>query len=197
MCASIVVMGVSGCGKSTVADRLARELGGLYLDADELHSPEAVAKMAAGVPLTDEDRAPWLERVGDRLADASHASPVVIACSALRRRYRDVLRERGGDVIFVHLAGPAELIEARMTARAEHYMPSSLLASQVATLEPLETGEVGVTLSIEHGVSQITIDARRAIAALLTGDGRADQREAPGVPKVRTRSVGGGSPATA
>lgn len=181
--ASVVVMGVSGCGKSTIAERLARELGGIYLDADSLHSPEAVAKMAAGVPLTDEDRAPWLARVGDRLADASQGSPVVIACSALRRRYRDVLRERGGDVIFVHLAGPAELIETRMRARAGHYMPSSLLASQVATLEPLEPGEVGATLSIEEDVSRITADARRAVAALRVeggGSGSAGKRRALG-----------------
>lgn len=143
----IVVMGVSGSGKSTVAAALAARLGARYVDADDLHPPENVAKMAAGVPLTDEDRMPWLRAVARALA--AEPAPVVIACSALRRAYRDVLRgapESDDDVFFVQLDVAPDLLARRVGARPGHFMPASLLASQLATLESLTPDESGVVV---------------------------------------------------
>ncbi len=152
----IVVMGVSGAGKSTVALALAARLGGVYLDADDLHDDAARAKMAAGVPLTDEDRAPWLGRVGLAFGTASETGPVVIACSALRRRYRDLIRAEATEPIFF---AALELDEAtlakRVAARTDHFMPVSLLASQLETLEPLQPDEWGVTVSTRDSVPEV------------------------------------------
>lgn len=157
----IVVMGVSGCGKSTVAAALAAELGGVYLDADDFHPPANVAKMAAGVPLTDADRMPWLGVVGDAMAAATaRGELVVVACSALRRAYRDVLRAAVVDTFFVQLDGPPELLAARITARAEHFMPPALLASQLALLEPLAPDERGSVVSIDAPVLEVVTEAR-------------------------------------
>jgi carbohydrate kinase (thermoresistant glucokinase family) len=125
-------MGVSGCGKSTVGALLARKLGVEFLDADEFHPQENVAKMAAGVPLTDEDRRPWLERLN---AELRKREDVVLACSALKQSYRDALAE-GADCRFVHLRGSIDLIRSRLADRRHRYMPASLLESQFATLEP-------------------------------------------------------------
>ncbi len=131
----LVVMGVSGCGKSTVAAILAGQLGWDLEEGDDLHPASNVAKMEAGTPLTDEDRWPWLEKVADWIRDHTNAGlPGVITCSALKRSYRDVLR--GEHVVFVHLAGSKETIARRLNARLDHYMPGSLLDSQLATLEP-------------------------------------------------------------
>lgn len=127
-------MGVSGCGKSSVGAALSARLGIPYFDGDDLHTSEAVAKMRDGVPLTDADRWPWLDRVAGVLQDEA---PVIIGCSALKRVYRDRIRAgAGGPVTFVHLAGSRELIASRMGARTGHYMPTSLLDSQFAALEP-------------------------------------------------------------
>jgi gluconokinase len=128
----VVVMGVSGSGKSTVGALLAQRLGAEFLDADEFHPPENVAKMAAGVPLTDADRKPWLERLNAELQQRNNA---VLACSALKESYRHALTQ-GIDCRFVHLRGTIELIRARMQTRSHRYMPASLLESQFATLEP-------------------------------------------------------------
>ncbi len=129
-----VVMGVSGCGKSSVGEGLAARLGIAYRDGDDLHPPGNVARMRAGTPLTDADRWPWLDRVAGVLAAQA---PVIVGCSALRRAYRDRLRAgAGGEVRFVHLTGRRDLIAARMAARRGHYMPASLLDSQFAALEP-------------------------------------------------------------
>ena len=125
-------MGVSGSGKSTVGALLAQRLGVEFLDADEFHPPENVAKMAAGVPLSDEDRWPWLERLNAELKKREDA---VLACSALKESYRRALAQ-GVQCRFVHLRGPIELIRARMETRRHRYMPASLLESQFATLEP-------------------------------------------------------------
>lgn len=125
-------MGVSGCGKSTVGALLARKLGCEFLDADEFHPPENVAKMAAGTPLTDADRQPWLELLNAKLRQQSN---VVLACSALKESYRQTLA-RGVDCRFVHLRGSVDLIRARLAERRHKYMPASLLESQFATLEP-------------------------------------------------------------
>ncbi|MDY0908596.1 gluconokinase [Microbacterium sp. CFBP9034] len=157
----IVVMGVSGSGKSTVAAALAVTLGGVYLDADDLHPAENVAKMSAGTPLTDEDRMPWLRAVGEAMVrETSRGRLAVVACSALRRRYRDVLRETGGDVFFIALEGSAELLTERITVRTEHFMPPTLLASQLALLEPLEADERGAAVSIDAPVDRIVAEAR-------------------------------------
>jgi gluconokinase len=127
----LVVMGVAGCGKTTLGQALAARLGAGFVDADDLHPAENVTKMSAGQPLTDADRWPWLDLVAVALRDRA---PVVVACSALRRAYRDRLRT-AGDVRFLHLAAAQEVIADRLAARQGHFMPPGLLASQYATLE--------------------------------------------------------------
>ena len=145
---AVLVMGVAGSGKSTVGLALAERIDAEFLDADDLHSADAVAKMAAGVPLEDADRHPWLDRVAAAIRLAN--GPIVVACSALRRDYRDRIRAGAGQaVVTVHLDGSPELLAARLAARSGHYMPSSLLDSQLATLEPLGAGEAGFAIGIE------------------------------------------------
>lgn len=129
----VVVMGVSGCGKSTLGALLASHLGYPFLDADEFHPPENVAKMAAGTPLTDADRQPWLELLNKKLRGLENA---VLACSALKESYRKILAQGLTDYRFVHLRGSIELIRARLGERRHRYMPASLLESQFAALEP-------------------------------------------------------------
>lgn len=156
----LVVMGVSGSGKSTIAIALATELGGAFIDADDLHPAANVAKMSTGIPLTDDDRMPWLRVVGEAMAaETARGQLAVVACSALRRRYRDMLREAGGEVFFVQLDGPPELLAARITARTDHFMPPALLASQLALLEPLEADEPGAVVSIDAPVDRIVAEA--------------------------------------
>ena len=156
----LVIMGVSGCGKSSVGARLAARLGLNYRDGDDLHPPENVAKMRAGMPLTDGDRWPWLDRVGQvLLADA----PVIVGCSALKRAYRDRIRTAaGGPVTFVHLAGSQEVIAARMALRQGHYMPLSLLDSQFAALEP-PAAEEAITVSIDQPLEALVADILRQL----------------------------------
>jgi gluconokinase len=130
-------MGVSGCGKTAVGSLLAQQLGARFIDADDLHPQANVEKMRAGMPLDDADRAPWLALLNGRLRDARAAGePVVLACSALKQRYRDQLAEGVPGLRFVHLAGSRDLIAARLAARRHRYMPARLLDSQFATLEP-------------------------------------------------------------
>ena len=129
----VVVMGVSGCGKSTIGQLLAARLDYSFLDADEFHPPENVAKMAAGTPLTDADRLPWLQLLNEKLGAQKNA---VLACSALKESYRQILSKSLDDCRFVHLRGSIELIRARLADRKHRYMPASLLESQFATLEP-------------------------------------------------------------
>ncbi len=143
----IIVMGVSGCGKTTIGDLVARELGVPFLDGDSLHPVENVAKMAAGTPLTDEDRWPWLATVGRELANAGPGG-LVLACSALRRSYRDAIREQAPDTVFLHLHGSKEVLRARTEGRSGHFMPPALLDSQLATLEPLDADEAGIVVDI-------------------------------------------------
>ncbi len=144
----IVVMGVSGSGKSTVGVLVAERVGVPFIDADDLHPAANVAKMSAGQPLDDGDRWPWLAAVGDALAAASE-SGLVIACSALKRSYRDAIRDRAPSAVFVHLHGERELLAQRLGLRVGHFMPGSLLDSQLATLEPPGDDE-GVTVSIDQ-----------------------------------------------
>ena len=164
MDARIVVMGVSGCGKTTVGKALADRLGAEFIDGDSLHSPANVAKMTRGEPLTDGDRWPWLETIGRRLGGAT--GPIVIASSALRRRYRDRIREAAeAQVLFIHLAGGIELIGARMRARQDHYMPPSLLRSQFDALEPPEPDENAFTVSIDGLPSEVLSDTLTGLEA--------------------------------
>lgn len=147
---NIVVMGVSGCGKSTVGERLAVELQRTFVEGDDYHSTANVGKMSAGIPLTDEDRWPWLDALADLLAEADAAqAPQVMSCSSLRRAYRDRLRAGSPTTIFVHLAGPREVLLGRMTVRAGHFMPARLLDSQLATLEPLAPDEAGAVVDLQ------------------------------------------------
>lgn len=139
-----VVMGVCGCGKSEVGARLAAALGVPFIEGDAYHSAQNVARMSAGIALTDADRHGWLHALRDELARARQGG-IVLSCSALKRAYRDILRG-AGDVRFVHLVGERALIEARLRARPKHYMPASLLDSQLQALEPLEEDEAGITL---------------------------------------------------
>jgi gluconokinase len=142
---AVVVMGVSGCGKSGLAAALAQAQGWPFLEGDALHSSANIARMQAGQPLTDADRAPWLAAIEAWMSDHLRAGhSVVVACSALRRRYRDVLRE-AGPVRFVHLQVPRDELDRRMRAR-EHFMPPSLLDSQLATLEPPTADEAALIL---------------------------------------------------
>jgi gluconokinase len=131
----IVIMGVSGCGKSTLAQALAQRLGLPFVEGDSLHPARNVALMAAGTPLTDEDRHDWLAAVAVQLAANNAPDGVVVSCSALKRRYRDQLRLAGDSPAFVHLHGERTLLEARLAARTGHYMPVTLLQSQLDTLQ--------------------------------------------------------------
>jgi gluconokinase len=150
---AIVVMGVPGCGKSTIGGALARRLGWRFVEGDALHSAANVEKMRAGVPLDDDDRAPWLARLNAMLRDSAAAGrPVVLACSALRQRYRDALAEGMPGLRFVHLTGSPELITARLATRRHPYMPATLLASQLATLEP---PAVALTLDINAPIDAL------------------------------------------
>ena len=160
----IVVMGVSGSGKTTVARGIAEAMGWEFAEGDDFHSEANVAKMAAGHPLTDEDRWPWLRSIGDWLSEHERAGrSAVVTCSALRRVYRDLLREDRPDVRFCHVEADAALIKDRIEHRTGHYMPPSLLPSQLATLEPLQPDEPGVVVSVE-GKQQANVE--RALQAL-------------------------------
>ncbi|BCW74367.1 gluconokinase, GntK/IdnK-type [Arthrobacter sp. NicSoilB11] len=162
----IIVMGVSGCGKTTIGDLVARELGVPFVDGDSLHPVENVAKMAAGTPLTDEDRWPWLATVGSKLAAAGDGG-LVLACSALRRSYRDAIREQAPDTVFLHLDGSKEVLKARTEGRTGHFMPPALLESQLATLEPLQEDERGVVVDIAAPVQDVVAEALKGIAAVV------------------------------
>lgn len=155
--ARLIVMGVTGCGKTSVGALLAGRLGAVFMDGDDYHPEANVAKMAGGTPLTDEDRWPWLDRLGEVIEEAvAREGRVVLACSALRRVYRDRLANACTKApLFVHLSGDRGLIHGRMAARREHYMPVGLLDSQIATLEPIENDEHAIVTEIDAPVDQI------------------------------------------
>jgi carbohydrate kinase (thermoresistant glucokinase family) len=147
----LVVMGVCGCGKSSVGARLAQELGLGFADADDLHPVSNRQKMSSGQPLQDEDRWPWLEAVGQSLAEGG----LVMACSALKRTYRDRLRQHAGaDLRFVHLTAPEAVFAARLQARKDHFMPPALLTSQLAILEPL-SAEEGFAIDVSDDLETV------------------------------------------
>jgi gluconokinase len=144
---TLVVMGVSGSGKTTVAQRVAQRLGWVFAEGDDFHPPANVAKMRAGHPLTDEDRWPWLRTLADWIgAREAAAEDAVLTCSALKRAYRDVLADGHPSVRFVHVTASDDTIRRRLEHRRGHYMPASLLTSQLAALEPLQPDEPGLTL---------------------------------------------------
>lgn len=151
----IVIMGVAGCGKTTIGQTLAAEMNFKFIDGDELHPQTNIEKMSAGIPLTDKDRFPWLEKVGQALAFSDNS--IIIGCSALKKIYRDVIRDFAkGDVTFVHLSGTKELILERMKERKGHFMPVSLVNSQFADLEPPTKRETSTTIDISDFVENIT-----------------------------------------
>jgi gluconokinase len=167
---AIVVMGVSGSGKTTVAERLAARLGWTFVEGDRLHLEANVEKMRAGVPLTDADRGPWLDRIGEELKDwARHSRSGIMTCSALKRAYRDRIRAARPDVRFVYLQGSAALIDARIAARHHEYMPASLLKSQFAALEEPAPDEGVVTIEASDSVEA---EVAEIVAALDLAGGR-------------------------
>jgi gluconokinase len=153
----VVVMGVAGSGKTTVGAALAQQLCLDYADADAFHGKASVAKMAAGHPLDDDDRSPWLQAIGQWLA-AHDQTGGVVTCSALRRRYRDVLRAAAPRVNFLHLDGDPRVVTQRVAERLDHFMPASLVSSQLETLERLETDETGSRFDLSATVEDIVAE---------------------------------------
>jgi carbohydrate kinase (thermoresistant glucokinase family) len=164
MTRAIVVMGPSACGKTTLARALARELGWQYLEGDDLHPAANRDKMTAGIPLGDADRQPWLERIAASLAEGPKDGGIVVACSALKRRYRDVLRGSGVPVTFVLPAVPREELAARLAHRTGHFMPPSLLDSQLRDLQPLAPDEDGITVDGTKSTEQQLADIRARLS---------------------------------
>lgn len=158
----VVVMGVSGSGKTALALRLMDVLQLPYAEADEFHSAEAIAKMRGGTPLTDEDRWPWLRRLRSWMSEPAQSGGCIVTCSALRRSYRDLLSDAPGRVRFLHVEAATVDIQDRMAER-HHFMPPALLASQVATLEPLQPDEDGVLLHNDGTLADLTERALRAL----------------------------------
>ena len=161
---ALVVMGVSGSGKSTIGEKLAERLGWSYEDGDKFHPASNVAKMGAGQPLTDEDRWPWLRAIADEIDRVCEAGEhAVIACSALKRAYRDILVHGRSDVRIIYLKGGQDLIASRLALRKGHFMPPGLLASQFKTLEPPDESENPVIVSIDASVDAIVDDIIRQL----------------------------------
>jgi gluconokinase len=176
---ALVAMGVSGSGKSTIADKLAERLGWRFEDGDKFHPASNVAKMSAGHPLTDEDRRPWLQAIADEIDRVCQAGAhAVFACSALKRAYRDILVHGRDDVRIVYLKGTQALIADRLAARKNHFMPSGLLDSQFKTLEPPDNSENPVTVSIDATIETIVDDIVRQLG-LNPADGDIARRNRP------------------
>jgi gluconokinase len=161
---SLVVMGVSGSGKSTIGRLLAEENRYKFQDSDDLHSPENKARMASGIALTDRDRMPWLESIGKLLEDEGNSDEnIVVACSALKRSYRDILRSFSPDLFFVHLVGSKHVIETRMASRHHEFMSSALLESQFSLLEPLQSDERGISIEISKNPHDIVLEIAQTL----------------------------------
>lgn len=163
-----VVMGVAGCGKSTVGNAIADQLGGIYVEGDEFHPLTNIKKMSNGEPLTDDDRWPWLKIIAQKMAKTEGL--VFTGCSALKKSYRDFIsREAGEDVTFIHLSGSKELIAERMNKRAGHFMPPSLLDSQFAALEPLTEQESSIVVDISFSEQEILDQILNSIPEQIRG----------------------------
>ncbi|MCC9205679.1 gluconokinase [Arthrobacter sp. zg-Y769] len=155
----LVIMGVAGSGKTTIANLLSKRLGWIAAEADEFHPAVNIAKMSAGVPLDDDDRWPWLYAIRDWMGtQAENGRCTIVTCSALKRTYRNVLSQASGEVTFVHLDGSTEVLAERMKTRSGHFMPPSLLPSQISTLEPLSPEESGIRIEITDSPAEI-VDA--------------------------------------
>jgi gluconokinase len=164
----VVVMGVSSTGKTTVGEPLAEELGCEFIEGDELHPRHNIEKMSAGVPLTDEDRWPWLQAIAEMVAVKDYeGTSTVVTCSALRRSYRDVLRD-AAPTFFVHLHAPFDVLEQRMQHRTKHFMPTTLLESQFATLEPLGDDEPGAVVDVSGPLDEVVEEAVNAVRVHYT-----------------------------
>jgi gluconokinase len=162
---SVVVMGVTGCGKTEVGRALAARLGARFIEGDSLHPPENIAKMSAGVPLTDDDRAGWLEKIAAEIAASTAAGERTVAgCSALKRRYRDRLRAKNPRLVFVHLVIDRETAHRRVAARRGHFMPSSLVDSQFAALEPPGPDEAALPLDGTRPVDELVSETAAVLA---------------------------------
>jgi gluconokinase len=162
----VVIMGVAGSGKTAVGSALAARLDWRFIDADDLHPPTNIAKMSGGTPLTDQDRAPWLAAVGRQLASGQRT---IAACSALKLAYRATIAEAAPGAFFVHLAVPVTTLTARMRAREGHFMPSSLLDSQLSAFEPLGRGERGIAIDADRDLDSVVNELAERLA-----DGRSD-----------------------
>jgi gluconokinase len=162
----VVVMGVSGSGKTTVGRAMAERWGDVFIESDELHTANDIHKMASGVPLDDNDRWPWLRAIGEKLRDEAAAGRrTVTACSALKREYRDLLREYAPAAFFVELDGPLDVVRERVLSRHHEFMSPSLLESQYVTLEPLEVDERGLRIAATLPVEEIIDLVERALVA--------------------------------
>jgi len=156
-------MGVSATGKTSVGELLAEELGCEFVEGDSLHPRRNIEKMEAGTPLTDEDRWPWLQAIADLVAVRDHeGTSTVVTCSALKRKYRDILRD-AAPTFFVHLDAPFQVLEARMQQRTKHFMPTSLLRSQFDTLEPLDEDESGAVVDVSPPIDEVVEEAVNAV----------------------------------
>lgn len=163
----LVVMGVSGTGKSTIAKLLATRLKYPFIEGDDHHPAENIAKMEAGQPLTDADRAGWLSILRDQISHAASSNqPLILTCSALKRRYRDLLRQGDPTLVFVHLHGDRDLIASRMQARERHFMPATLLDTQLRDLEPPTPDELAIRLDVRHTPEELTDQAIDALQRL-------------------------------
>jgi len=164
----VVAMGVSATGKTAVGERLAERLGVDFLEGDSLHPEANIEKMSSGIPLTDDDRWPWLRAIADLIAEhRRRGRSMVVTCSALRRSYRDVLRSGAPDedLFFLHLHAPFDVLEKRMAHRTKHFMPTSLLQSQFDTLEPLDDDELGAEVDVSPPLDEVVDEAEAAIRA--------------------------------
>ncbi|MDQ0730436.1 gluconokinase [Arthrobacter sp. B1I2] len=159
---SIVVMGVSGAGKSSIGQALATQLGAHFVDGDTLHPEANVKKMASGVPLTDDDRWPWLHLVGTKLSTSS-GNGTIVACSALKRSYRDAIRKAAPATTFILLQADRTALQDRLTQRPGHFMPASLLTSQLDTLEELQNDESGLMIESTGGVDTTVVRIRKLL----------------------------------
>lgn len=166
----MIIMGVQGSGKSTIGAALAKRLNIDFIDGDDLHPPANKEKMRGGTPLTDEDRVPWLKIIGETIAEGTAKGRVtIVACSALKRWYRELLRSSDQSLVFVHLVGEKDVLADRLAHRDHEYMPTTLLDSQIDTLEPLAEWERGIAISVEQAPEAIVDEVTRILMARAAG----------------------------